>query len=437
MKWKEEFKVGEHIQVRLAENEVWYLTHPDKSGKTTTYSTGVKGSKTDIKRWIKEAAIQDLVEVGIRTTLTTAVINRITKRDARGWEELLPEYSHWMISTGRSPSTAERNVEAVRRWIKDEGLENTKPYEVTEAHVYNWLNHTLKTKLSSRKVMHQSVRSMFDYLTGFGYAERNVAANTGIRQDLMTIQQMEPRMVGAFTKDEFAKLVAYLARTIDETRDLIVNNPYKGWKRVAHRNMLESTLSYLNFFYSAVHISYSIGLRRGDVVGMEWDSLTAIPGWIVVYTDKSDFRVAIPFNESAISEFLEESVSDQEREAVGTALREMAPFLKEGIRSIEQDDEIDLHYCFPKWRQEYVRLPSKFSVYFTRILQRAGLNGKSFHALRRSRIRAWNKLGISLETIGKFVGHRNTKTTEGYLEKKECSRRLAQLRAGSRRLKED
>ena len=76
-------------------------------------------------------------------------------------------------------------------------------------------------------------------------------------------------------------------------------------------------------------------------------------------------------------------------------------------------------FCFPEW-QEIISTPksrSKPSVYFKRLCERLQIYGRSFHCLRHSCITRLDKAGLTLEEIGKVVGHSDSKTTEGYVHK--------------------
>ena len=51
-------------------------------------------------------------------------------------------------------------------------------------------------------------------------------------------------------------------------------------------------LKYLNFWLPAVLIGRYTGLRIGDVVRLEWESLST-PGKFIVWTRKRDKRIAL------------------------------------------------------------------------------------------------------------------------------------------------
>ena len=57
---------------------------------------------------------------------------------------------------------------------------------------------------------------------------------------------------------------------------------------------------------------------------------------------------------------------------------------------------------------------SKFSVYYGRILHRLGIEGKSFHCLRHAFATRLAKAGVTIEQVGRFMGHSSADTTKGY-----------------------
>jgi integrase len=415
MKWKNTLKVGEHITARQNESGIWYLTHPDNKGERTTYSTGVKGKPAEVKKWIKDSKIQEIVEVGMRTQLTQTVINRMTNR-RQTWAAVIPEYEKHLEILGRSPRTISRNIEYLQRFIRDMKLERKAPHNVTVETVYEWINFKVTCKLGSRQVMLQALRSTWNFLVSMGYVDKNVADHTGIRRDALTHSQKETKVIEAFNKTEFKRLVSALEREIEDLDHrcfgYILLKKRKPRKR--YSASLESKLSRMRFFYSAVHLAFGIGLRRSDCALLQWDSIHSMKGWLVVHTEKTNARVAIPYEDKTIKEFLKE-VPKEEREVVREGLEDAQYYIRKGISSIDQGSEIDLDFCFPEWAKEYLKNPAKISVYFKRFLDENGMNGKSFHSLRHSRVRIWKKMGLSLDQIGRFVGHGSTKTTEGYL----------------------
>lgn len=417
MKWKTAIQIGEYITARQSlKTGVWHLTHPDAEGKTVSYSTGIKGPAKMIRKWIKEEKIQDLVEVGMRTRLTRTVINQLTPRK-KGWEALTKEYKYSMERMGRSPRTISRNLEHLDRFLREMDLKRRKPHTVSEEDVYEWVNNRISCKLQTRRIMLQAIRSAWNYFVGMGYADRNVAELTGIRMDKLSLKEKETKTIEAFNRTEFNRLISALDREIEDqvTRLESRRKSYQSKKNSGsgYSAIMERTLNRLKFLRSASYLAFGVGLRRSDVALLEWDSLNLMPGWLIVHTEKTNSRVAVPYSDDAIKEFLEE-VPEEEKEAVRVGLEDSATYIRNGVGLIDESD-IDFHYVYPRWAGTYHKNPATISVYFKRIVDAHNMNGKSFHGLRHGRIRIWKKQGLSLEQIGRFVGHANTRTTEGYL----------------------
>ena len=416
MKWMETLKVGEHITAHHSINGTWYLSHPGKTGKSTTYSTGVKGTQKQIKQWIKENKVQDLVEVGMRTQLTRAVINRLTDRNIT-WPEVYEKFVALMTTRGRAINTIERTLGYLTAFLTDMKLLNKPPHEVTEQHVYDWINFKVHTKLTTKVAKLQALKSSWNFLVDRGYVEKNIPAQVGIRRDILSHEDKEKKPVLAFTPNEIERLTDAIQEEIytlyERCNKSVVYAP-RARPRKRYSKQLEGKLSRMRFFYSAVNLAYGIGLRRSDCALLEWASIHTLPGWLVIHTEKTKARVAIPYEGSAIKLFLEE-VPVENRATIEAGLLESAPYIKRGILSINQGEHIDFDLCFPEWAQVYIDSPGVISVYFKRLLDTHGFKGKSFHSLRHGRIRAWKKAGLTLDQIGRFVGHSNTRTTEGYL----------------------
>jgi len=425
MKTIQTAKVGEHITLLKSESGIWHIRHPNKAGQSVTYSTGVRGSVNDVKRWVKEENLQAIIEVGMRTLLTTAVINQLTSRK-KTWAELAQEWRGWMENMGRAPRTVERNIEYLQRVLREMKIDDSrKAHTIKEQDVFEWINYVTTCRLSTRKTMLQAIRSAWNFFRNMGYVDRNVVLNTGIRMDKLTHAQKEARDIQIFTPQQFKMLASGLERDIEDTEQKIKDRRY-NLKKHKHGSVrqgktalatgdggLRARLNYQKFFLSAINLSYGLGLRISDCAQLVWDSLLQ-DGWIIVHTEKTNARIAVPYMPDAINEFMAE-VPHGDKGSVRKGLEESAQYIRRGIRLMDIQDDMDAYWCFPYWKDEYQKYPYKLSQYFKRILNKQGMTGRTFHSLRHSRIRRWKELGITLEQIGRFVGHADTKTTEGYL----------------------
>ena len=141
---------------------------------------------------------------------------------------------------------------------------------------------------------------------------------------------------------------------------------------------------YAAFWQFAILISWEIGLRLGDICSLEWDCFTT-PGRVTVWTDKRDRRISVP-----LSDELQQLIT-------------LIPLTSD-------------QYLFPTERVNIEQNKvAALSVFFKRLCEKVQITDKSFHCLRHGCITRWAKEGKSLESIGKDVGHANTKTTAGYV----------------------
>lgn len=412
-KTKTKIQIGEHITLTKRESGIWYVTHPNKDGRRIAYSTGIKGTTPDVKRWVKEAKIQDIVEVGMRAALSSKVINRITNRD-KSWFELLEEFRSHMKMRGYSYSTRRDLLNHNRRFLR-EFVPSLKVNEVEEEHAFRYLNYHLTCNLSTRETIHNSMRTFWKFLVSMGYAERNVIANTRIRHDILPHLKKEARKKKAFSRDDFDALMDHL----DEVASSIRQNERPDFIGAGGRGHYRlstgpggklARLRNVKFFRSAANFAYGIGLRRCDVCLLEWDAFSD-DGWMIIHTKKTNTRIAIPYMPNTINEFL--STVEGDPEPIRKGLEDSAWYIRQGINLVD-DDDLDPTYVYPRYRKN--PHSAVISGNFTSEVSKAGLpKGLTFHSLRRARIREWDDLGIRLEHIGKFVGHSSEATTEIYL----------------------
>ena len=142
------------------------------------------------------------------------------------------------------------------------------------------------------------------------------------------------------------------------------------------------------FWRVASTLSYWLGLRLGDIINLEWDTISKTH--ITVWTEKKDARVELPLNHNLTG---------------GSAVLG-------ALSAISYDGG---KYVFPKEYRDKINNPKKrhyFSQQFRELMNRLGIEGKSFHCFRHAF--ATRHKNIPLEDVAKMLGHKSTKTTEGY-----------------------
>ena len=235
-----------------------------------------------------------------------------------------------------------------------------KPIDaIQDKDIFKYLNEDDGTSVSNRNLRKSSLSQLYNFAVIKMYTLKNPLSYIKIDKSKLSHDQKTAKEKTIFYKLEVDKLIA--------------SAPY--------------------FFKQAIALSYWCGLRMGDICSLEWASIKD-RNRIVIHTIKRDKLVSI-------------NTTDQK---FGGGI------LKKVLSEIDVEDK---KYCFPEWQtiNANPKTRSKTSVYFKRYLESMYIHDKSFHCLRHSCITRLDKLGLTLEEIGKVVGHSSTKTTEGYVHK--------------------
>jgi len=355
-------------------NGVYFVSFKDQKGKPHTKSLGTK-NKLEAQRLVKESNIENLERAAVANSLATSVAQvmvsgkRVTPGDA------LEEFKESLSRRGRSNNTIHIYGVMIGLFIRQYPQPTVLSYSVEQ--VDKFVNDTdISVGLKARKERLSNLRNFFDFIVTKGYRADNPAKDCGVRMRLLSHTQKEGRPVRAFKKSEYNALRHYFEK-------LIIDPPPRRCKEA------DKAVDFLPM----TAIAYWTGLRFGDVCQLEWDCIN--DEGIIVWTDKRDKRVRLPFNDPLIG--------DGE--------------LFEAFEQMPQDDK---QYCFP--RQRYIMdepsYRSRLSTDFRRSVERAGLSTcLTFHSLRRSFVTRLARAGRTLEEIGVFVAHADERMTEHYKDK--------------------
>jgi integrase len=420
----ETIKISEYVTAKLhPDSGVWYVQVPTLSGESKEVSTGIKGGRAELRAWVKEHKIKESAATVVHTRSSRAVLDVMLTGRKVTWDIAISEWLDSLEIDARSPATIKNYKYMALRFIEEMDLADKSPRDVTERIVFDWINaESPPIHLHTRELYRNVTRSLFSFLQTRRYIIHNPAATVKILRGKLSHEQLEPRHVQAFSAHAFARLVRFIQEDIDQFEEALDNNTYRGARRDARAASLERRLQWSRFWLCASHLAYAIGLRISDIAQLEWASL-ARQGWVIVHSQKTSARIAIPYARSALAERLAEPdvkrMHPERKLIIESALNLVSPILREAIRLTQkhQGEDMDPIYCFPSAAETYERNRPTLSRSFGGLLNRAGFNGLSFHSLRHSRIRDWDDKGIDLETIGSLVGHASTKTTEGYLGK--------------------
>ena len=270
------------------------------------------------------------------------------------WQDQLDEWKKWRYVSGSSENTIYAQSKYVEKFIG--GLpKKVDAGGVTPECVNAWVNADDGKSASTKSFTLAAIKAFFAFLKGKGYCQINPADIVKVNRRKLNHLQKEGRLVKPFTEAEVQYVVDHA--------------PY--------------------FYRQATAISWFTGLRLSDICTLEWRSISDTH--IVVWTSKRDKRVALPLNH------------------IATGLGSLMPYLKE----IRKDDD---EFCFPRQKStiEYPKSRARLSARYSALLAEYGITGRSFHSLRHSFVTRLAGMGISVVDIGQYVGHTDTKTTEGY-----------------------
>ena len=267
--------------------------------------------------------------------------------------QMLVCWKKWRYISGSSENTIYSQGKYVEKFIKERKLKSITA--VTPEIINAWVNADDGKSVSTKNFTLAAIKAFFAYAKGKGYCSTNPADIVKVNKRILNHSQREGRNVRPFTETE----VQYV----------IDHAPY--------------------FYRQATAISWYTGLRLSDICCLEWNSISDTH--MVVWTQKRDKRVSLPLGH------------------IATGLGKLCQYLEE----IEKEDDV---FCFPRQRAtvEYPKARARLSSKFSKLLKEYGIEGRSFHSLRHSFVTRLAGMGLSITDIGRYVGHSDTSTTEGY-----------------------
>lgn len=267
--------------------------------------------------------------------------------------QILIDWKKWRYISGSSENTIYAQGKYAEKFIRS--IRANRADKVTPEMVHAFVNDRDDKSFNTKSFALSSIRAFFAYAKGKGYCSINPTDIVKVNKRILSHKQREGRTILPFTEEE-----------VNVVLDVA---PY--------------------FLRQATALSWFTGLRLGDICGLEWDSIT--DDHIIVWTDKRDKRVALPLDHIAIG---------------GGQVR----------KYIDEIEKVNSILCFPTQNalNSCTNTRSRTSDSFTKLVRSKGINDKSFHCLRHSFVTRLSNMGMDLTDIGKYVGHSNTQTTEGY-----------------------
>lgn len=339
-----------------SDNGNFSVKYKDASGSSRSTNLRTKDRK-EANKLVKDLRIEELEQAGKLGVLSAEVITKIVGSKSMKYWDVVLEYEQHMKLSATSENSIYTMMAIYEQFGKQYKLLDKPIALVKDKTIYDFLNSDDETSLSNRALRKSSLSQLWNFAQIKMYVMVNPMMFIKIDKSKLKHDQKTPKERKIFYKKEVDKIIKHA--------------PY--------------------FFRQATALSYWTGLRLGDICSLEWASIKD-RNRLVVWTEKRDKMVSIDTMDPAFG----------------------GGIIKEVLSEIDVEDKV---YCFPVWHNTVTdpKTRSKPSVYFSRICERLDIHGRSFHCLRHSCITRLSKLGISIENIGKAVGHSSTKTTEGYI----------------------
>lgn len=250
----------------------------------------------------------------------------------------LTEYQR-LKAVSKSAKTVANNVLVVGNWLKEMKLTTVPPSAVTAEHIAKWINSPdLTWKRSTRSVALASVRTYFEFCANQGWIVSDPSQLVALDYSVMSHEQKEHTDKQPFTEDEVKHILKELRH---------------DWHLAqSGKQQLFQSGSAVLFWLVAVQIAKETGLRLSDIAQLAWRSFSDA-GQLVVWTEKTNKRMAYPISEALQNLIGEIPVNDPE-------------FVFPEPRAIIRD----------------VVKRAGLSVQFARLLERLEIGNRSFHSLR-------------------------------------------------------
>lgn len=326
------------------------------SGKTVSRSLDTTNLK-EAKLLVKEAKIEELEMAAKIKALQRDAVTSIIADGNVSYQNTVRdwyEFSKVRSKSGNTIYTQSCLLDNFAKQTKINKISDLEPKSISK-----WVNEPGDYNANSRNQRLSAIKSLAGYAMANGLILKDPCYGVKVDLSLLAHENKEVKRRSPFTKDEY-------------------------------KLMIKSEPPY--FMEQAIMLGWWTGLRIVDISLLEWASISETH--ITVWTVKQDKRVQLPLSNPLIG---------------GGLLRD----------SLEKVEFKDKKYCFPEWAElaHDPKRRSRFSVYFSRFLDRTGIEGKTFHSFRHSfvsRIKS-DDYDSSLEKIAKWVGHSHVETTKGYL----------------------
>lgn len=311
-------------------------------------------------RRLKATGVEKILEVSGDEDFKEAIVESLTAPDRRPLESVIDE---WLADKALrvQPSSMQHPRVISGQFLRLVGA-RTDVAAITPAKITAWVNTAPTLTRRQRRLC--VLEELFQFAFEQGYRKDNPAKRAGFQTNDLTFEDMERTVRDAFTKAEFEQFLAC--------------EKIQG------------------FWRHAIQLGWWLGLRMSDVCCLQWGSLCAVPGKLVVWQVKTRRRVELDLSDPILG---------------GGVLNEVIAEMKANVT--------DAVYCFPAWHELYISTNRPHTTYaFRDVCVLIGLDGvKTFHCFRKSAAQRWEDAGRSIKEIGRLLGHEGTGNTGIYLER--------------------
>jgi integrase len=275
-------------------------------------------------------------------------------------QAIVAEYIVWTQFTGRYKKKKLELTKILETWLDVGKCSHLSPLEVTEEHIFGFINGSNPIMASTRRNYLSVIRSFFKWMVYKGYCRSNPAQLVFVDMNRLPHDLKEPLpQKEPFTDDEYVRLLAAVDR--------------------ANRD---------KFWSFAVRIAKETGLRLSDICKLEWASF-ALGNKLIVWTDKTDARVELTLSDALLEMLYKIPKTKGHEEYV---------FYMEKLR---YEDEV---------------MRRSFPGRFKHFCYSAGCPDKSFHCLRFTKAQeVFDETG-DIEEVQKQLGHASPAMSKRYLK---------------------
>lgn len=198
------------------------------------------------------------------------------------------------------------------------------------------------------------------------------------------------------------------------------------------RNALVEYLNNHPYWYdTVVRLAFLTGMREGELLGLEW-------------TDIQDDGIHVNQTTSMVTHVDNQGNRERKREVWDTKTKNSVRIIPISARTRQMLSEYktqQLAYFISKGygRPKYVFTtqmgklvdPTSFIKSYKRLLKRAGIKYRKFHAVRHTFATEAIKKGVDVKQLSLILGHSDIKTTYIYVQVDEASKREAIEKIGA------